>query len=575
MKKLIIILVLAFPFYSYCQIINIPADYSTIQEGIDAAVDGDTVLVQPDSYYENLSIVAKNITLASLFLTTGDTSYIAATIIDGNASGRVIVMEDLTFDARLTGFTVQNGFDTLEDGGGIYLNSASPVISDMIVSNNIARKGGGLNCMNGTLQLSDVTFIQNQSIAEGGGIKAFKTNLFMNGCTFSGNTAALAGAMHYNINGMDGEVYVANVSSCRIENNIATNQVSGFSFMKSGGDAMVGVMIKDCDFLNNTCVSNGALTIMGDSVSFLVQNCSFIGNTANNFTAAAAFVQGCTGEVVNCLIDSNIGSTGGGNTNTGGFTLWGGVEMFLTNCTFVNNEAAYGAGITIGPESEAYFGNCIFWGNAFDHIALVDHDGSGGTAYIDYCDIQYGTDSIRVDPFSMLNWGDHNITSDPMFLGSGDDLFSLAAGSPCIDIGTPDTTGMGLPPYDLVSNIRVWDGLGGGTAIIDMGAYEYGAPVWVGIDDIASPKSTMGMDLKLFPNPAREWINLGIENTVAKRIKVDIYSLNGRKVKSLADINMQSGNANTLLYLGDLPPGIYFIRINDLREIKTRKVVVL
>ena len=57
-------------------IINIPADYSTIQEGIDASSDGDTVLVQPDTYVENINFNGHNIVLGSLFLTTGDTSYI-------------------------------------------------------------------------------------------------------------------------------------------------------------------------------------------------------------------------------------------------------------------------------------------------------------------------------------------------------------------------------------------------------------------------------------------------------------------------------------------------------------------
>ena len=44
--------------------INIPADYPTIQEGFDASIDGDTVLVAPGIYYENL-ILEKEIVFAS------------------------------------------------------------------------------------------------------------------------------------------------------------------------------------------------------------------------------------------------------------------------------------------------------------------------------------------------------------------------------------------------------------------------------------------------------------------------------------------------------------------------------
>ena len=44
--------------------INIPSDYTTIQEGINASVDGDTVLIAQGIYYENL-ILENEIVLAS------------------------------------------------------------------------------------------------------------------------------------------------------------------------------------------------------------------------------------------------------------------------------------------------------------------------------------------------------------------------------------------------------------------------------------------------------------------------------------------------------------------------------
>jgi len=71
-------------------IINIPDDYGTIQEGIDAGSNGDTVLVQPDIYYENFNFNGHNIVLGSWFLTTGDTSYISQTVIDGGGNESVI-----------------------------------------------------------------------------------------------------------------------------------------------------------------------------------------------------------------------------------------------------------------------------------------------------------------------------------------------------------------------------------------------------------------------------------------------------------------------------------------------------
>ena len=66
MKKLFYHIYLLFAFLS-ATTINIPADYSTIQEGINASVDGDTVLVAQGTYSENL-ILEKEIVLASYAL---------------------------------------------------------------------------------------------------------------------------------------------------------------------------------------------------------------------------------------------------------------------------------------------------------------------------------------------------------------------------------------------------------------------------------------------------------------------------------------------------------------------------
>ncbi|MCP4708172.1 MAG: hypothetical protein GY869_06080, partial [Planctomycetes bacterium] len=94
----------------YAAIINVPGDQPTIQAGIDAAVDADTVLVQPGTYFENINYNGKNIMLGSLFLTTQDTSYISQTVIDGNEDGSVVRFEsgeDST--AILNGFTITRG----------------------------------------------------------------------------------------------------------------------------------------------------------------------------------------------------------------------------------------------------------------------------------------------------------------------------------------------------------------------------------------------------------------------------------------------------------------------------------
>ena len=63
MKNLSYSLILFISFLS-ATIINVPDDYSTIQAGINASDDGDTVLIAQGIYFENL-ILQKEIVLTS------------------------------------------------------------------------------------------------------------------------------------------------------------------------------------------------------------------------------------------------------------------------------------------------------------------------------------------------------------------------------------------------------------------------------------------------------------------------------------------------------------------------------
>ena len=140
--------------------INIPADQPSIQAGINAATNTDTILVQSGTYVENINFNGKNITVASLFLTTQDTTYISSTIIDGNSNGSVVTFnsgEDST--SVLTGFTITNG--STDWGGGICCSSpSSPILENLTISDNSADYGGGIfySC---NPNLQDVTISNN------------------------------------------------------------------------------------------------------------------------------------------------------------------------------------------------------------------------------------------------------------------------------------------------------------------------------------------------------------------------------------------------------------------------------
>ena len=168
------------------KIINVPADSTTIQAAINGASNGDTVLVQPGTYVENINFNGKNIVVGSLFLTTGDTAYISQTVIDGNQSGSVVTFSNGEGnEAKLIGFSITNG--SSNDGGGIFCNNfSSPTLSDLLVHSNSTTLdfrgygGGGISCKNGSSPIITKSRIIKNSCTYGGGLLFDGSSGFIN-----------------------------------------------------------------------------------------------------------------------------------------------------------------------------------------------------------------------------------------------------------------------------------------------------------------------------------------------------------------------------------------------------------
>jgi hypothetical protein len=153
-------------------------DYTTIQEGINASSNDDTVLVYLGRYYENIDFIGKTITVASLEMTTGNRDYIHSTIIDGNQTGSCVAVHNNEGEGTsLRGFTITNGIGFLDGsrryGGGIYLFEVSISIINCIVEYNEARVGGGIEIGGCTIFLEGTTIRFNQAQIRGGGLSSW------------------------------------------------------------------------------------------------------------------------------------------------------------------------------------------------------------------------------------------------------------------------------------------------------------------------------------------------------------------------------------------------------------------
>ncbi len=474
--------------------------YATIQAAVDAASEGDSIVIHPGTYTgpgnRDIDLRRKSITLRST--DPADPAVVEATVIDcqgatGSAHRGFYAMD---FAGAISGLTIINGLASV--GGAVYCENATVVLSSCRILDNA------------TLPGTDKTDVDGGA---GGGLYAVASAVQISNCLISGNTTGDGAESLVSLggNGGNGAGVFSRNSVVYLSDSILADNVTG-----SGGDSNVmagnggsgGGIYGDALVLTNTTVANnrtgaggrgpvggqGGLGAGVYGMRATIQRSAIKGNTTGVGGDSTDAFKGTGGqggagggvfcqdslEIADSLVAGNRSGRGGSAMTVGPDGRGGGIWCALgriERCTIVENAsmqqrsgvAGQGAGVLCSADT--VITNSILWGNTPDQLAGQNCDN------VTYCNIEDAACTtsagvLAVDPlFAQAGqWTDPDSSKtavtpdDPQAIWMAGD-YHLADASPCIDAGDPDY-GRDPNQTDLDGNPRL-----AGTAV-DIGAYE-------------------------------------------------------------------------------------------------------
>lgn len=305
-----------------------------------------------------------------------------------------------------------SGGDFAFNGGGIYTVNAKVTISNNVIRNNNANRGGGLYVASEVdYTVTDNLIANNTGYDDHGGgvvlvplpVAAVGTGAFSRN-VISGNVASKAytygwgGGMLVPGEPNNPTAYKPVILSNNVWNGNSAPSVGGALFVDDGAKAMLDHELMYGNFTTSPVSSGGAIFLEG---------------------------------------------SGGGDENMGNDV---GSMMTITNSTFANNynnntESQRGNGVFVDEFSKLTVSNSIFWDNVDD----LDVDETS-TLTVTYSDVQEtwpGTGNISVDPlFANAAAGDYHLKSpngrfDPTARGGAGGFVFDSVRSPAIDAGDP------------------------------------------------------------------------------------------------------------------------------------------
>lgn len=303
-----------------------------------------------------------------------------------------------------------------------------------------------------------------------------------------------------------------------------------------------------CHFENgksfDPAAPGGVFAVAGFS-KLRLSNCHFRANVAD-YGAALFCANFAAPRLIGCLFHDNHAFL------SGAVVYAADAHPRLTNCTVVGNPIETDE--IFDPRAAVHnfiaktrLVNTILRENATPYF-LGGQVYGGRAFYTRYCNIEggYGGEGV--------------IDADPLFRDQPPHAFALGDESPCIDAGTPDTSGLSLPAHDLAGALRVQNGR------VDIGAYEGG-----GASTVAGlPAGREQPTLRLTPCPLLPGVHgaqLHLSLPRAGRVRIDLFDVAGRRLATpLEETDLAAGrHALPWPSAGErgqrLPRGLYFLRL--------------
>lgn len=272
----------------------VPADYPTIQDAIDNSNSGDTIIVSPGVYYENIDFKGKDIILTSQ--DPDDAQTVASTIIDGSEPADPNIASAVTFGtgetraAVLRGFTITGGTGTKFSssdfgGGGIFCNTSSPTIAKNYITNNVSdgagitSYGGAIWVRTGSPSIERNRISNNSTVGSGGAIYAgggieLRNNIICDnigdegGAMFLCSTSTVKNNLVFNNQGSSsGGIYLNGASNSTVSN----NTIYGNSSTSSGSNLdiqLCGNVVISSNIICNGLNSSGVYFDQNSDITF-------------------------------------------------------------------------------------------------------------------------------------------------------------------------------------------------------------------------------------------------------------------------------------------------------------------